>query len=168
MNSLRFDPKGWEQTYITERNNLLYLLSNFDIAIEQIGATSIPSGRSNRNVDILVVANSIPDVSSITLKLQNSGYKYLNYLSDHEISTLVKQSKVKGYGITLRVVLNASMIHQRFNAFKMFLKEDYKNIKHYNNFREELLKKYKRDWKSYYRRKRDYINMVIEENVKFE
>lgn len=168
MNSLRFDPKGWKDTYLTERNNLLYLLSNFDVDIEQIGATSIPSGRSNRNVDILIVAKTIPDVSSIAFKLQNYGYKLLTYLSTPELSALVKQQRVKGYGITLRVILNASQVHLRYNAFKEYLLDSYKNIKHYNDFREELQKKYRNDWKSYYRRKRDFINMTIDENFKFE
>lgn len=168
MNSLKYDPKGWSDSYITERNNLLYLLSNFDITVEQIGASAIPNGRSNRNVDILIVAKTVPDVSSITFKLQNSGYKCLNYLCDHEISTLVKQNKVKGYGITLRVVLNASRTHERYNAFKIYLSDSVKNIRHYNDFREALLKKYSKDWKSYYRHKRDFINSKIDESFKFE
>ena len=168
MAMLRFDPKGWDATYLAERNNLLYLLNGFDIKIEQIGATSFNSGRSNRNVDIMIIADSIADVSSITMKLQTQKYKYLSYLSDHEISTLVKQTRVNGYGITLRVVLNASRMHLRINAFQIYLKEDYHRVQKYNDFRAELYNMYRKDWKSYYRRKRDYINAVIDENFKFE
>ena len=168
MFMLRFNPKGWDAAYLAERNNLLYLLNGFNFKIEQIGATSVNSGRSNRNVDIMIVADSIADVSSITMKLQTQKYKYLNYLSDHEISTLVKQTRVNGYGITLRVVLNASRMHLRINAFQIYLKEDYHRVQKYNNFRAELYKMYQKDWKSYYRRKRDYINAAIDENFKFE
>ena len=168
MAMLRFDPKGWDAAYLAERNNLLYLLNGFNFKIEQIGATSINSGRSNRNVDIMIVANSVADISSITMKLQTQKYKYLSYLSDHEISTLVKQTRVNKYGITLRVVLNASKMHLRINAFQIYLKEDYRNAQKYNNFRAELWRKYRKDWKSYYRCKRDYINATIDENFKFE
>ena len=168
MNSLTFDPKGWQKAYLTERNNLLYLLSAFKVKIEQIGATSIPSGRSNNNVDILIVADSTAEMSSVAFKLQNNGYTVLDYLETAESSGLVKQEKVEGYGITVRVVARASLTHRRINAFQIYLKEDIKNIRHYNDFREELTKKYKDDWKLYYRRKRDYINAVLDENVKFE
>ena len=168
MSSLRFDPKGWDATYIAEKNNLLYLLSGFNFKVEQIGATSINSGRSNRNVDIMVVAESIPDVYSIVSKLQTSKYKSLDYLSDSEIVTLVKQTKVNGYGITLRVVANASRWHLRINAFQIYLNENYQNIKRYNDFRAELSRKYRHDWKSYYRCKRDFINAAIDERFKFE
>lgn len=168
MNSLKFDPKGWQAAYLEEKNNLLYLLSRYDVKIEQIGATSIPSGRSDRNVDILVVAKSIPDMSSIAFKLQNSNYKVLDYLVTSESSALVKKTKVKGYGVTIRVVVNASKVHNRINAFQIYLKEEYSHIKKYNDFREELNKKFPNDWKSYYRRKRDYINATIDENFKFE
>ena len=168
MSSLRFDPKGWDATYIAEKNNLLYLLSCFNFKVEQIGASSINSGRSNRNVDIMIVAESIPDVYSIVAKLQTAKYKSLDYLSDSEIVTLVKQTKVNGYGITLRVVANASRWHLRINAFQIYLNENYQNIKRYNDFRAELSHKYHHDWKSYYRCKRDFINAAIDERFKFE
>ena len=166
--NLRFDPKGWDATYIAERNNLLYLLSGFNFQIEQIGATSINSGRSNRNVDILIVVDSVLDLSSVTMKLQTAKYKLLDYLSDHEISTFVKQTKVNKYGVTLRVVVKASKWHLRINAFQIYLNENYQNIKRYNDFRAALSQKYKKDWKSYYRCKRDFINAVIDERFKFE
>lgn len=168
MKALRYDPQGWEDTYITERNNLLYLLSNFDFTIEQIGAGSVTNGRTNRNVDILIAADSIPEVSSIASKLETYGYKPLHYLSHHEISTLVKRTRVKGYGVTIRVVNKASIIHNRIKAFMLYLNENYGHIEKYNEFRLNLYLKYQKNWKLYYKHKMDYISMVLKENFKFE
>ena len=168
MNSLRFEPSKWEACYTKEKNNLLYLLSNFNIGISHIGATAVAGSRSNRNVDILVVASSIADVSAITLKLRLNGYKFIEYMSNHECSVMVKEHKVNEFGITLRVVAYASNMYNRINAFQTYLHESIMRVRHYNDFREQLLKKYGNDWKSYYRHKKEYINSIIDENFKFE
>ena len=168
MRMLRYDPQGWEATYITERNNLLYLLSNFKFSVEHIGAASVTNGRTNRNVDILLVADSIADVASIASKLQTFGYKPLHYLSHHEISALVKRKRVKGYGVTIRVVNNASIIHNRIKAFMIYLNENYDHIQKYNEFRYNLYLKYQKNWKLYYKHKIGYIESVLNEHFKFE
>ena len=168
MKLLSYEPSKWTASYKKEKNDLLYLLSNFNIGISHIGATSVPAGRSDRNIDVLIVAESIADVSSVTVKLQANGYKYINYMSTHECSLLVKQKRVEGCGVTVRVVAYASDTYNRINAFMTYLRESNSRIQSYNNFREALSEKYKNDWKSYYRHKKDYINEIIEENFKFE
>lgn len=165
---LRFDPTGWNKTYVEEKNNLQYYLKNFKFAINHIGATAIKDGRSNRNVDILITVNSLKELSSIVVRLQSKGYKQIDYQEGHDIATLVTPKKVFGYGVTIRVMLYASDIFNRYNAFYTLLKEHGILIKQYNNFRDEIAKKTHNDYQTYRKMKIDYINQIIDEHYKFE
>lgn len=165
---LRFDPEGWRETFSEEKNNLQYYLKNFKLAITHIGATAIKGGRSNRNVDILITSESLSDASSISIRLQSKGYKLLDYNDGHEIITLVAPKKVLGYGVTIRVVVYASEVYVRFNAFASLLKEHEQLVKRYNEFRENIAHKCGADWKQYRKLKIDYVNLLLEENFKFE
>lgn len=168
MNTLKFEPRGWSKAYIEERNNLLFLLNNFKCEIRHIGATALATGRSNRNVDIMVIAHSLIDLSTIAFTLENHKYRPLEHLSSSEVYSFVGPKKVNGYGVTIRVILFASYAYNRFISFELYLKGNNKRIEKYNDFREALYIKYKKDWKSYYKRKQDYINDIIDQNFKFE
>lgn len=165
---LKFDPTGWGETFKEEKNNLLYYLKNFKVAINHIGATAFKNGRSNRNVDILITTTTLNDLSSVVVRLQSKGYKLINYEDGHEYQTLVVPKKVLGYGVTIKVMLYASDIYNRFNAFITLLKEHEHLVKDYNNYRDELTRKYCNDYKTYRKLKIDYINLLLEEHFKFE
>lgn len=164
---LRFDPTGWRKTFEEERNNLQYYLKNFKLAINHIGATAYKNGRSNRNVDILITVETVADLSAVVVRLQSKGYKLVNYEEGHDISTLIVPKKVLGYGVTIRVVLYASEIYKRYNAFIALVKEHEHLVKQYNEYRDSLLRKCS-DWSSYRQLKIDYINLLLEEHFKFE
>lgn len=168
MKALRYDPKGWQETYITARNDLYFHLSAFSVDISHFGATSVASCRSDRNVDVLVIADSIVDVSSITLKLQTSGYKFIPFMSNAELSMFVSKKRIGKYAVSLRVVLRGSHTHERLNAFMMYLKDNYNNVIKYNDFRAVLSEQCGSDWKTYYRRKRDYIDSILDMNFTFD
>lgn len=165
---LRFDPVGWTETYKEEKNNLQYYLKNFKIAITHIGATSYRNGRSNRNVDILVTVESLSELSAVVVRLQSKGYKLINYEEGQNVSTLIVPKKVLGYGVTIRVMVYASEIFNRYNAFITLLKEHEHLIREYNKFRDDLSHKYSRDYNTYRKLKIDYINLLLEEHFKFE
>lgn len=165
---LRFDPDGWRETFLEEKNNLQYYLKNFKLAITHFGATALKGGRSNRNVDVLITSENLSDVSSISVRLQSKGYKLIDYEDGHEIVTLVGPKKVLGYGVTIRVVVYASEIYVKYNAFASLLKEHEQLVKRYNEYRESLAYKCGADWKQYRKLKIDYINLLLEENFKFE
>lgn len=165
---LRFDPTGWSETFQEEKNNLQYYLKNFKIAITHIGATAYKDGRSNRNVDILITVEDLPTLSAVSVRLQSKGYKFINYEDGHDINTLVSPTKVLGYGVTIKLVLYASEIYKRFNAFATLLKEHEHLVRQYNEFRDTLSLKCGRDWQKYRELKLDFINLLLEEHFKFE
>ena len=165
---LSFDPTGWGETFQEEKNNLQYYLKGFKVAINHIGATAYKNGRSNRNVDILVTVESLADLTAVVVRLQSKGYKLVNYEEGHECSTLVVPKKVLGYGVTIKVMLYASEIFNKYNAFITLVKEHEHLVRHYNEYRDELTRKCGRDWKSYRKLKIDYINLLLEEHFKFE
>lgn len=165
---LRFDPTGWGKTFQEEKNNLQYYLKNFKIAINHFGATAYKNGRSNRNVDILVTVESLADLTAVVVRLQSKGYKLINYEDGHDCSTLVVPKKVLGYGVTIKVMVYASEIFNKYNAFITLLKEHEHLVRQYNEFRDELTRKCSSDWKSYRELKIDYINLLLEEHFKFE
>ena len=168
MKFLFFDPKGWTETFIDEKNNLLYYLKDYKVAVSHIGSTSYPGGRSNRNVDLLVSVTSLKDLSSVLVRLQSKKYKLIESSDNGDLYVLVGPSKVLGYGVTVRLMEYASTIYNRYQAFASLLKEDQDKVRRYNEFRLELVEKYGANWVKYNRLKQDYINMVIDENYKFE
>ena len=165
---LRFDPEGWKQTFVEEKNNLQYFLKNFKIAITHIGATAYKNGKSNRNVDIMITVDNMVDLSSIVVRLQSKGYKLINYEEGNDCSTLVVPKKVLGYGVTIKVLVYASDTYNRYNAFMTLLREHEHLIRSYNDYRDNIARKYRHDWQKYRQLKIDYINLLIEEHFKFE
>ena len=165
---LNFDPTGWGLAYQEEKNNLQYYLKGFKVAINHIGATAYKNGRSNRNVDVLITVQSLADLNAAVVRLQSKGYKLINYEEGHECTTLVVPKKVLGYGVTIKVMLYASEIYKRYDAFITLVKEHEHLVRQYNAFRDELTRKCGKDWQSYRKLKTDYINLLIEEHFKFE
>lgn len=169
MIMLRFDPDGWNETYKEEKNNLQYYLRSFKVAINHFGATAYKNGRSNRNVDILVTVNDLKDLSAVVVRLQSKGYKLVRYEEEgHECSTLVAPKKVLGYGVTIKVIVYASEIYNRFNAFMILLKEHEHLVRLYNEYRNDIAIKCGKNWKAYRKMKLDYISLLLEEHFKFE
>ena len=166
---LRFDPDGWNETFKEEKNNLQYYLRTFKVAINHIGATAYKNGRSNRNVDILITTVDLNDLTAVVVRLQSKGYKLIHYEEDgHECSTLVAPKRVLGYGVTIKVMVYASEIYKRFNAFSILLKEHEHLVRLYNEYRYDSLCKTGRNWKAYRKMKLDYIALLLEEHFKFE
>ena len=169
MEYLEYHPVDWDKAFISERDNLLFLLPQFKVNIEHIGATSINNCRSFRNIDILVSAHEFTDVHTIAMMLCSKEYKELKELSTMDCVVLVKKYKVnKRYGVTVRVVQYASNIYNRFISFKLLLKDSYDRVQKYNFFREQLFKQVNFNIAEYNKVKYDYINSLIDDNYKFE
>lgn len=167
ISSLKFDPKGWDKAFQEEKNNLLYYLKNFKVAVKHIGATAYPGGMSNRNVDILIATTTFEDVSSVQVRLESKGYKVI---SSNQLGFILLKSpkKVQGYGISIRIMEYGSAIFNRYNAFDILLKEDLNRVTRYNKYRDEISYEYFYDFSKYQELKLNYINAMIDENFKFE
>ena len=165
--SLRFDPFAWDKTFKEEKNNLLYYLSNFKVAIKHIGATAYTGGMSNRNVDILVTTTSFEDISSVQVRLQSKGYKLIP-TDRTDMVLLTGPKRINGYGVSIRIMEYASNIYNRFSAFETLLKEDHKRVTAYNKYRDEINIRCDRDFPKYQELKFNYINALIDEKFKFE
>ena len=165
---LSFKSADWEKAFSIEKDNLLFLLPQYKMNIEHIGATSINNCRSFRNVDILISVNNFADIYTIAMLLASKEYKELPELGNINCRLLVKRHKVNGCGVTVRVVEYASETYRRFIMFRTLLNEDYNKVQGYNYFRENLIKKVEFDIAEYNRIKYDYINSFLDENCKFE
>ena len=165
--SLKFDPRGWNAAYKEEKNNLLYYLKDFKVAIKHIGATAYPGGMSNRNVDILITTTSMQDISSVQVRLESKGYKLLDS-SSTDIVMLKSSRLVNGYGITIRIMEYASSIYNRYAAFEILLKENKHRITKYNKYRDDISVIYYTNFKKYQELKLNYINHLIDVHFKFE
>ena len=168
MEVLQYHPSEWDKAFLSEKDNLLFLLPQFKFNVEHIGATSIPNCRSFRNVDILLSLNRFEDILTVAMLLNSKDYKEIKELSSVDCVVLTKRTKVNGCGITLRVVEYASLTYNRFIAFKTLLRESFDKTQKYNLFRETLFKESDRNISKYNQVKYDYINSVIDENYKFE
>ena len=165
---LSYKPNEWEKAFVMEKDNLSFLLPQFKINIEHIGATSISNCRSFRNVDILVSVNNFADIYTIAMLLGSKEYKELPDLGDMNCRVLVKKHKVNGCGVTVRVVEHASITYNRIVSFKLLLQGSFDKTQAYNYFRETLFKKVNHNIAEYNRIKYDYINSYIDEMCKFE
>ena len=165
---LSYKHEDWEKAFASEKENLIFLLPQYKMNVEHIGATSINNCRSFRNVDILIAVNNFADIYTIAMLLASKEYKELPELGDMNCRVLVKKHKVNGCGVTVRVVEHASETYKRFVMFKVLLNEDFEKVQGYNYFRENLLKKVNFDIAEYNRVKYDYINSFLDEACKFE
>ena len=165
---LKFDPSGWNDSFEDEKKTLLYYLKDFQITIKHIGATAYTGGRSDRNVDILILTKDIKDIFTIQTRLTSKEYKSVAIYNQSDLVVLVKKVKVLGYGITIRIMEYGSDIYSRYYAFMTLMKDDSGLIHRYNSYRYELKLKCGRNWKEYFKLKQDYIEMTINERCKFE
>lgn len=140
---LEYKPSLWSEVYQQEKDNLLFLLPQFKVNIEHIGATAVNSCRSFRNVDILVSTSTFNDIYSVTNVLGAKEYKEMRSLSSIDCLVLIKKHKVNGVGVTVRVVEHASDVYNRIHAFLILLKESYYRVQKYNQFRETLISQIK-------------------------
>ena len=168
MKYLEFNPRGWRETFIDEKNNLLFYLKDFRVSINHIGATAFTAGRSNRNVDVLLTVSSLADLHSVLVRLQSKNYKLVEQSPKGDFFLLVAPKKVLGYGVSVRLMEYASPIFVRYQAFITLLKEDNSRVLRYNDFRLELIERCGNNWEQYKQLKQDYIDMMIDENFKFE
>ncbi len=165
---LAYKQTEWTKAFLSEKDNLNFLLPQFKTNIEHIGATSINNCRSFRNVDILISVNKFADIYTIAMLLNSKEYKELPELSNVNCRVLIKRHKVNGFGVTVRVVEHASETYNRFITFKLLLKDDFDKVQAYNYFRENLFEKVNHDIAEYNRIKYDYINSYLDEQCKFE
>lgn len=166
MDVLRYRPVAWVKAFQNEKSNLYFLLPQFRMNIEHVGATSVPGCRSFRNVDILISVSELKDISTISMLLQTKGYNLID--DDYKCTTLVKKQRVNGERITVRIVEYASKEYLRITMFKTYLNDRVDNVNKYNIFREKLFEDCNRDVKKYNEQKYDYINNHIDEMFKFE
>ena len=169
MEYLEYHPVDWDKAFTSERDNLLFLLPQFKVNVEHIGATSVNSCRSFRNIDILISTHDFKDVHTIAMMLCSKEYKELKDLSTLDCVVLVKKYKInKRYGVTVRVVQYASETYNRYISFKLLLKDSYDRVQKYNFFREQLFKQVNCNITEYNKVKYDYINSLIDDYYKFE
>ena len=168
LTKLKFDPNGWKKSFEEEKINLLFALKDFSVSIKHIGATAYTNGRSDRNVDILLLTKDLKDIYTIQMRLCAKGYKSIEEYSQQDLQVLVKKTKVGGYGVTIRIMEYGSPIHTRYYGFMMLMKDDSGLIHRYNAYRYELQQKCGKDWKKYHELKQDYIEMTIDERCRFE
>ena len=166
--NLDFRPNEWDKAFISERNNLLFLLPQFKINVEHIGATSVNGCRSFRNVDIMISVHDFIDLQTIAMLLESKEYRLIKELSSMDVLVLVKKKKVNKVAVTVRVVQYASNFYNRAKAFKVLLQENYQRVEKYNKYRDELIQKVGYDIAKYNEIKYNYINSLIDENFKFE
>ena len=167
MQILRYRPKEWVKAFKSECSNLQFLLPQFKINVEHIGATAVPNCRSFRNVDILLSTHEFKDIHTIAMMLETKEYVIVDQ-SDINCVVLAKKRKVLGERITVRVVQYASNTFNRFHAFDIYLRESIENVYHYNIFRENLFREVAYDIPRYNQAKYDYINNHIDEHFTFE
>jgi len=168
MEIFEYKPTQWDKAFASEKDSLLFNLPQFRINVEHIGATSINNCRSFRNVDILVSTKNFVDISTIAMMLESKDYRRINELSAIDCIVLVKRNRVFGCGITVRVVQYASLLYQRYMAFRTLLTLSYDRVQKYNEFRRDLFERVGHDITKYNQAKQNYINGLVDERYKFE
>ncbi len=168
MSNLLYLPEDWDNIFKAERDNLRFVLPEFKFNIEHIGATSINNCRSFRNVDILISLSHFNDIYTAAMLLNSRGYKMLNAQCRSDCALLIKRSKYKKIGVTIRIVEYGGDFYNRCKAFQVVLRESYDRTQMYNNFREKLFAKYPKNIKRYNEVKYDYINSQLDYYFKFQ
>ena len=159
----------WKDCFQNEKKLLLEALAGHEvISVEHIGATSVLMCKTAGTIDLLC---SIQDkIEMFTYKniLAIKGYQYVPSESDQNCFMFVRKNKDKKIIATIRLVEHASDAYMNIVLFKYYLQEGMKAVIKYNDFREALIEKCNGNFKVYQKRKKIFIESILNEYCKVE
>lgn len=152
----------WKDYFAKEKQILLTALHGQKVLkIEHIGATSVVLCKTCGTIDLMCTIPSMIEFITIKNILCTRDYQYLPSMSTDDCYTFARRNENKQIVCTVRVVEQASRIHQEIILFKAYLREKEKHAIAYNEFRKTLLKQVGGDAKKYQETKKNYIKSIL-------
>ena len=160
MKLVNFSNK-WKDYFATEKQILLSALHGQKVmGVEHIGATSVVLCATSGTIDLLCVIPNMIEFITIKNILASRGYQYLKSMSTDDCFTYARRNENNQIVCTVRVVEQASRIHQEIILFKEYLREREKHVLSYNLFRQTLIDQ-NIDAQKYQEIKRNYIRSIL-------
>ena len=157
---INFNDK-WKDYFIAEKQILLNALHRQKVlGIEHIGATSVVLCATAGTIDLMCIIPSMIEFLTIKNLLTTRGYQYLKSMSTDDCYTYARRNEKNQIVALVRVVEQASKIHQEIVLFREYLRENEKHALSYNAFRQALINQ-NVDAKKYQEIKKNYIESIL-------
>lgn len=159
-----YDPT-WRDEYNKEKEKLCSLLDGLNFRIEHVGSTSITGLAAKPIIDIAIGANSLNELLEIVNRLKVSGYEIIDNFNDKgEFLTHEGTNDFRTHYIHIELI--GSDYWREFVYFKKYLLEHPKELKEYQNLKENLAQKYHDERKKYTAAKHEFITKILQEAYK--
>lgn len=160
---LENDYLNWNRMFISEQDILKKLFGNLALQIEHIGSTSVKGLYAKPIIDIAVGINDFDDVKEIIVKLESIYTVKFNKENDEIL--LIKEDSKKTYFLIHVMKIN-SVRYKNSIAFRDCLINNPKIKKSYEKLKISLSEKYSNDRKKYTKSKSEFIENVLNNNIK--
>lgn len=154
-----YNPK-WKNEYEKEEKLLKEILGDKIIEIHHIGSTSIEGLKAKPVIDILVVINSLNEISEIEEMLKLYNYENRGQQGVPDRYFFAKGSEEARSHYVHFVEPNSNTYYNQI-YFKKYLIEHSEYIKKYCDLKQELAEKYKEERSKYTASKNEFITSVI-------
>ncbi|CDF12196.1 putative uncharacterized protein [Mycoplasma sp. CAG:776] len=151
---------NWDNEYRKEEELLRRVLKNRIKEIHHIGSTSIPGLKAKPIIDILIVIDSLNEISEIEeiLKKYNYENRGQHGVSDRYFFAKGSEEARSHY---LHFVEPKSDTYYNQVYFKKYLLEHPKYLKEYCELKEKLALKYANERPKYTKGKNDFITNIV-------
>lgn len=154
-----YNPK-WKKEYEIEEKLLKNVLGNKIIEIHHIGSTSIEGLKAKPIIDILIVINSLEEISEIEEMLKPYNYENRGRQGVSDRYFFAKGPDDARSHYIHFVEPNSSTYYNQI-YFKRYLIEHPEYIKKYCELKQSLAKLYSNDRPKYTASKNEFITLVI-------
>ncbi len=157
----------WPNLFFHEKTLLIAALNEWDIAIEHIGSTAIPSLSAKPVIDILMGVSHLTDVNdSFIKKLQMLGYEYVpEYEKEIPERRYFRKNNADGVRThQIHVCAKDSEFWHKHIFFRDYLRKHSEVAQEYEKLKRALAEHHT-DTQEYARAKTDFVHNILNKRL---
>jgi GrpB-like predicted nucleotidyltransferase (UPF0157 family) len=153
-----YDPE-WANQFCRLRDRIWPSISDFAIAIEHVGSTSVPGLAAKPVLDIDIVIPSRSDLQLAVTRLANLGYAHRGNLGIEDRDAFA--APLDGPALHLYVCPGESIALRNHLILRDHLRTHPSDVEAYSALKKKLAAEFSRDVDSYMEGKGDFISSIL-------
>lgn len=159
--------QNWPELFEKEKARILPSVSEFTVAIEHIGSTSVPGLEAKPIIDMILGVKNVTDLKKCLKQLIDLGYEYKTktFIAIPDRNVFHRYTATNtGYHVHC-VVYNQDFWKTQL-SFRDYLRKHPEDAKKYGNLKVTNAKNFKHDRKAYGVSKTELIHSILEKAKK--
>ncbi|CAH1222161.1 hypothetical protein PAECIP111891_05298 [Paenibacillus allorhizoplanae] len=154
-----YDP-SWVQLFQQLRDFVLPVLSEFVVAIEHVGSTSVPGLAAKPIVDMDVVVSTQSDVLNAIQRLAKIGYVHEGDLGTTGREAFIPPTNIIWHHLYVCTMENSE--YKRHILFRDYLRIHPEDAKQYGDLKLELAQRFQNDRLAYTEAKGEFVREILQ------